>query len=339
VADSAIYGEHQGNGIGVFGRGGLNGGEGVFGQTGSGSSGVHGKNEKAGNGVTGESDSGVGVSGFSIRGEGVLGASTQYFGVHGIGGDSPGVYGECEFDSGVEGRGAFGVSGKSDDHVGVSGFSRNAIGVSAEGGDYAITAERISGAGETAYLCVEGLAGEFFGNVSIHGQLMKQSGGFKIDHVLDPSNKYLCHSFVESPDMLNVYSGNVQLNERGEATVTLPEWFEVLNEDYVYQLTAIGASAPGLFIAREIYNNSFAIAGGGPSMKVCWQITGVRRDPYAKAHRIRVEEEKPASEKGSLLNPELHSAGSDRGLKTIRSKAVHHLKRKPGKPRESDLIR
>ncbi|PZR80515.1 MAG: hypothetical protein DLM68_19495, partial [Hyphomicrobiales bacterium] len=43
-ADSAVYGEHTGRGIGVFGRGGSDGGEGVFGQTASASSGIYGKN-------------------------------------------------------------------------------------------------------------------------------------------------------------------------------------------------------------------------------------------------------------------------------------------------------
>ena len=38
--DSGIYGEHTNSGIGVFGRGGPAGGEGVFGQTASASSGA-----------------------------------------------------------------------------------------------------------------------------------------------------------------------------------------------------------------------------------------------------------------------------------------------------------
>jgi hypothetical protein len=41
----------------------------------------------------------------------------------------------------------------------------------------------------------------FSGNVSIGGSLSKGSGSFKIDHPLDPANKYLYHSFVESPDI------------------------------------------------------------------------------------------------------------------------------------------
>jgi hypothetical protein len=56
--DSAVYGVHGGDGIGVFGRGGASAGEGVFGQTDNPSSGVYGKNTSNGPGVTGESAGG-----------------------------------------------------------------------------------------------------------------------------------------------------------------------------------------------------------------------------------------------------------------------------------------
>jgi hypothetical protein len=67
--DSAIYGEHGGDGIGVFGRGGEDAGEGVFGQTASAAAGVFGRNTSSGPGVFGSSDNGVGVVGQSISGE------------------------------------------------------------------------------------------------------------------------------------------------------------------------------------------------------------------------------------------------------------------------------
>ena len=52
-----------------------------------------------------------------------------------------------------------------------------------------------------------GFAGFFAGIVKITGNHQKSGGSFKIDHPLDPANKYLCHSFVESPDMKNIYDG------------------------------------------------------------------------------------------------------------------------------------
>ncbi len=128
-----------------------------------------------------------------------------------------------------------------------------------------------------------------------------------IDHPLDPENAYLTHAVVASPEMLNVYTGTVILNEDGTAVVELPSWFEALNQDARYQLTAIGVPAPNLYIAQELRNSLFTIAGGKPGMKVSWMVTAVRYDPYAAAHRTPVEAVKPAHERGSYLHPEVYS--------------------------------
>ncbi len=150
-----------------------------------------------------------------------------------------------------------------------------------------------------------GYAGYFSGNVRVTGNLQKAGGSFKIDHPLDPANKYLSHSFVESPDMKNIYDGVVALEANGEAMVTMPDWFDALNQDFRYQLTAIGAPGPNLYIAEEVHDNHFKIAGGQPGMKVSWQVTGTRHDAWANAHRIPVEEDKRGAEQGSYLHPEL----------------------------------
>jgi hypothetical protein len=146
------------------------------------------------------------------------------------------------------------------------------------------------------------------GNLSVGGNLSKKGGSFKIDHPLDPANKYLYHSFVESPDMMNIYNGITALDQNGEAVVTLPEWFQALNRDFRYQLTAIGAPGPNLYIAEEVGNNQFKIAGGKPESKVSWQVTGIRQDVWANAHRIPVELEKDPEDRGRYLSPELYGA-------------------------------
>lgn len=132
------------------------------------------------------------------------------------------------------------------------------------------------------------------GNLAVNGFLSKTGGSFRIDHPLDPAHKYLQHSFVESPDMKNIYDGVAILDRKGRAEVTLPNYFEALNEDFRYQLTCIGRPAL-VYVSREIKGNSFVIAGGRPGMRVSWQVTGIRHDAYANAHRIVVEEEKPAA--------------------------------------------
>jgi hypothetical protein len=157
-------------------------------------------------------------------------------------------------------------------------------------------------------------AGYFDGNVHVNGTLSKAAGSFKIDHPLDPANKYLSHSFVESPDMMNIYNGNETLDGNGEATITLPNWFETLNKDFRYQLTAIGKPSPNIYIAQEIAGNKFRIAGGAPGGKISWLVTGVRHDAYANAHRIPVEEPKPVNEKGTYLNPQVLGKSSKQGV-------------------------
>jgi len=142
---------------------------------------------------------------------------------------------------------------------------------------------------------------EIQGDLQVDGNISKGGGSFKIDDPLDPENKYLYHSFVESPDMMNVYNGNVFLDQNGEAIVTLPDYFEALNMQYRYQLTCIGGYS-NVYISEEISNNQFKIAGGQSNLKVSWQVTGIRKDPYANKHRIKAEVEKPIEERGKYLH-------------------------------------
>jgi hypothetical protein len=157
-------------------------------------------------------------------------------------------------------------------------------------------------------------AGRFNGNVTVIGNLSKGSGSFKIDHPLDPENKYLYHSFVESPDMMNVYNGNILLDANGTAIVRLPDYFEALNRDFRYQLTAIGAPGPNLYVAQKISGNQFAIAGGEPGMEVSWQVTGIRKDPYAEQNRIQVEVEKEDYNKGLYIYPKEYGFGDEKSI-------------------------
>jgi hypothetical protein len=129
------------------------------------------------------------------------------------------------------------------------------------------------------------------GNLNVAGNITGKAKNFKIDDPLDPDHKSLYHASIESSEMMNIYSGNVVLDRKGEAVVAMPEWFEALNTDFRYQLTTIGGNAH-VYIAREIENNRFKIAGGRGGLKVSWQVTGVRHDAWAQAHPMRVEEEK-----------------------------------------------
>ncbi|MFG0307531.1 MAG: hypothetical protein ACF8Q5_15120 [Phycisphaerales bacterium JB040] len=135
------------------------------------------------------------------------------------------------------------------------------------------------------------------------GEVMKSSGSFIIDHPLDPENRYLRHSFVESPDMMNVYNGNVVTDSEGLAVVELPHYFEALNRDYRYQLTVIGTFAQAI-VERKVEGNSFVIRTDRPEVEVSWQVTGVRDDAYARMKPIPVEPEKAPGDRGLYLHPE-----------------------------------
>jgi hypothetical protein len=256
----------------------------VFG-TSSNGTGVYG--EGPGAGVIGRGGN-AGLSGVSQSGNAVRGASHRGTGVYGecFGGTAPGVVGHS--------GGNVGVRGSSVRSTGVVAISSSGTGVFGEGGFR---------------------AGTFNGHVAVFGDLtVTGRKPFKIDHPLDPQNKYLLHNVVESSEMKNVYDGVVQLDEEGAAWVELPEWFEALNGDFRYQLTAVGASAPNLHVAEEISENRFRIAGGQGGMKVCWQLTGTRKDPWAAANPFEVEQEKPEEERGRYLHPGLYDAPEEQSV-------------------------
>jgi hypothetical protein len=213
----------------------------------------------------------------------------------------------------VTGQGGSTLSGCSECVAGAG-----AIFEGGEGPDYGDGVDAYAGGDSAAAIYGQALlagqsAGEFDGSVNVNGNLSKSGGSFKIDHPLDPSNKYLYHSFVESPDMKNIYDGNITTDSGGHATVTLPDWFEALNSDFRYQLTTIGQPAHA-WIAAEVSNHTFAIMTDRPSVKVSWQVTGIRQDAWANAHRIPVEVEKAKADQGHYLHPELFEHAGDQSI-------------------------
>jgi hypothetical protein len=114
--------------------------------------------------------------------------------------------------------------------------------------------------------------------------------------------------------MKTIYDGVAVLDDQGQAVVELPAWFESLNTCFHYQLTPIGAPAPDLHIAEEVSTNRFKIAGGPASLKVCWQVAGIRHDSFARARPLMVETDKPAEEQGYFLHPEYQGHPEERGI-------------------------
>jgi hypothetical protein len=201
---------------------------------------------------------------------------------------------------GVYGAAEHGFLGYEGDFIGVYGY--------ATGGENNYGVYGYATTGSVNY------GGYFVGHGHFTGTLTAGTKSFKIDHPLDPENKYLLHSCVESDDMMNIYNGNVVLDARGEAWVEMPDWFEALNQDFRYQLTAIGAPGPNLYISEKLAGNRFKIAGGVAGSEVSWQVTGVRHDPLAVASDFEVEVNKPAEEVGKYKHPEAYGMPASMGV-------------------------
>jgi hypothetical protein len=320
-------------GTALYGLGGYNdgslqiGGSGLAGQggatvsnNGSGGSGVYGQ---GGNPVAAATVGGYGGQFYGGTNESADVAGGA--GVFALGGDTApnGV-------SSGPGQSGLGVGGDGGDFYGggsSAGPTQGGIGVVAVGGATGTNAagEGVGGDGIDAYpgpgpsSLNYGLAGYFAGNVFVNGNLAKSGGSFLIDHPTDPDpeHKYLLHSFVESPDMMNIYNGNVATDGSGTAVVKMPEWFEALNRDFRYQLTVIGQFAQAI-VASEISGGSFVIRTDRPGVKVSWQVTGIRQDAWANAHRIPLEVEKQAPEQGHYLHPELFGHGGEPDVHEVR---------------------
>lgn len=171
-----------------------------------------------------------------------------------------------------------------------------------------------------------GYAGYFSGNVHVTGTLSKAAGTFKIDHPLDPANKYLIHSFVESPDMMNIYNGNITTDANGIAVVQLPGYFSAENIDFKYQLTIVDADDfAQVRVAKKINNNQFTIKTDRPNVEVSWTVTGVRNDAYAKKHRVIPEVEKEKENKGKYLNPEENGKPATLAIDSEKIKATKKI--------------
>ena len=235
--------------------------------------------------------------GLGLPTAGVAGTNDGGSGVYGLSKTGHGVYGESSTGRGVQGQ--------SDSKGGVVGVSKSGDGTA--GSTESQTASGVYGVGHRA--------GLFDGNVGVSGVLsvtgLKQ---FQIDHPLDPSNKYLFHASIESSEALNLYTGNAILDRHGRALVRLPDWFEAVNADFRYQLTAVGSAAPSLYVAKKIAGNQFTIAGGHSGQEVSWQVIAARNDVWIRDHPMHVEEEKPAAERGTYIYPQGFGQPAERSL-------------------------
>ena len=217
-----------------------------------------------GRGTLGVANSGSdarGVMGSTVSGVGVYGEATASNGtgmkaVGGTAGYGLVATGAVAINAtSVPAPGLIGVAGTG--FYAVIGYGQP-FGVIGHGSDKAVqgigsgaAATGVYGEGAT-YAC------DFSGNGRVTGDL--EVGGnvtSVVDHPADPANRLLAHAAVAAPEVLTMYRGTVRLDARGNATVRLPAYLPVLNTDFGYQLTPIGAAAPDLHVAREIEGSTF----------------------------------------------------------------------------------
>lgn len=290
------------------------------------------------------SGSGIGVSGQSSSGYGGFFSSSGLEGLIAVGATN-GVHGRSASasNSGVWGEntgGGYGVAGSTFSNNTAAGPGAGAVSGYNSGSGPGVYGESTYGAGgqfvskDTGFAGITvqgpsgGYAAVFTGAVQISdflhvsGPIYAGTKDFMIDHPLDTANKYLVHACVESDRMATVYNGHAILDASGAAWVQFPDWFQALNKDFEYHITCIGGFAP-VYIAHEIENNRFQIAGGRAGMKVSWQVTGVRQDAYANAHPLAVEEDKAQKDRGKYLYPKELGMPEELGIYYQMRQPVH----------------
>lgn len=293
---------------GVIGNGGLGGVRG--GGTGSGSSGgtasggdvnttgESGVSRSGDNGGRGGNSAQRGGTGNTAGGTGGVGAG----GGPGGGGSGGACGSGFSGDGGAGGGGGGGYSRMTYAPGSITGTIHLVVGSQGSAGATDVCAS--GGAGALGQVRVSwdsvlvNSASSVTGSLHTIGSISKGSGSFVIDHPLDPQKKLLYHSFVESSELKNLYDGTAILDEDGEVTIILPDYFMALNRDFRYLATGMSEPMPDLHLQRGVRREwffgapSFRISGGKPGGTISWQVTGVRQDAYALSRPMQVEVEK-----------------------------------------------
>lgn len=215
------------------------------------------------------------------------------------------------------GRGAIhGEARGSNFCIGLSGYAHSTTG----GGSYGVFSEA-KGTNGINY-GVYGRASQgttnyagFFAGLLYANSASSGVKAFTIDHPMDPANKVLNHSSVESDERLNLYRGEVITDKNGRATITLPNYFDALNEEALYQLTVVANEESDFVMAQvsqRLKNGKFKIRTSAPNTTVSWQVSGRRHDPTSNYYPLEVERNKTKDEKGKYFVPEAY--GKDPSL-------------------------
>ncbi|HEY3246803.1 MAG TPA: hypothetical protein VGK88_00750 [bacterium] len=229
-AGYGVYGTvtaSSGPSFGVYGRSSSTDGTGVYGAATASSgptSGVYGQsNSTSGRGVYGTVTTGTGAT------YGVFGQSSSTSGT--------GVYGAATASSGT----TFGVYGRSDSPSG-RGVVGRATASSGQTFGVAGVSESPSGAGIFGQEWNGSLAGLFYGNVTISGNLTVSGTKSFVQPHPTKRNKEIVYIALEGPEAGTYIRGSARL-VRGQAIIELPDHFALVTADQglTVQLTPMGS--------------------------------------------------------------------------------------------------
>ncbi len=116
------------------------------------------------------------------------------------------------------------------------------------------------------------------------GTLIAKDKRFRINHPLDPENRFLVHACVEGPENAIYYRGQGELKD-GISVVKLPDYFEALalpGHRTVTLTPCCQDNEPiSILAATEVVNGHFKVRtsdGSNPAQRFFWEVKAVRAD-------------------------------------------------------------
>lgn len=275
---------------------------------------------------------------------GVYGQVENSFGAnprHGVLGQSnetsdgtAGVYGWVPLANQGQVYGVLGVS-RSDAaaSAGVRGVSTSPDGANPTYGVYGFTNSTNASAAGVYGTSVRGggqdWAGWFEGNLRVVGSITADVKPFTIDHPDDPANKYLTHYSIEAPEALNVYSGSITTDAKGDAVVVLPEYFQSANKDFLYQLTCINQFAQAI-VTQKIQDNRFRVKTDKPNVELNWVVYATRNDASYNLLKKPAVRDKEPENRGKYLLPQAYGQPREKAIGYVANPGTEHVNRQPG---------
>jgi hypothetical protein len=337
-SNNGVYGRHNNGNQGFVGSTDY----GIMGANSSGYFGYLGKNDQ---GAAGQSSAGnlgiLGTSNYGVMGQhtsnnvGYIGGSNRAVeGVHSggsfgyLGSSGSGVWGQyTNGNFGILGSNDYGVFGQSGTSAAVHGVhnggnygyignvNHGVYGANANGNNGILGASDAAVKGNAS----SGDAGYFSGNVHVSGSVNKAACSFLIDHPLDPENKWLRHTCMESPEPLVVYRGRARLDGGGQSVVEMPKYFVALTKEDQASIHLTPVGRP--FMTGAEWNPGFRslTVYGEAGREVFWEVLAERDDPVIHQLAQPVEEDKVPEERGYYLHPKAFGLSDTRNVEWVRN--------------------